>query len=186
MATYNKRTPKRNSDSLERSIAVGEITSENVNETIALIYEINNEDLRKDVEKREPIKLIINSCGGCAYSGFGLIDVIIQSKTPIYTICHGMAFSMALPIMVAGHKRYSSRSSTFMYHGVSLDPGYDFAISHKLELKEAERQQGLLDKFLISKTKLTLKTLDSVKERKENLYITPEMALKQGIIDEII
>jgi ATP-dependent Clp protease protease subunit len=186
MNTYNKRTPKKNYDSPSRNIAIGEITEENVNIIIELIYEFNDEDTNKSPERREPIKLIINSSGGCVYSGFGLIDVIGLSKTPIYTICHGQAMSMGLAIMVAGHKRYGSKFSTFMYHGVSIELGSDYAATHKLELKETERVQKQMDEYLISRTKLTSKVLNTFKEKKDNWYFSTDIAIKYNIINELI
>mgnify|MGYP003350628850 FL=1 len=71
-------------------------------------YDDDNEESVKDFE-RKPIKLIINSLGGSIYDGFGLIGVIENSKTPIHTYCYGSAMSMALLILVSGHKRFGHR-----------------------------------------------------------------------------
>ena len=98
---------KRNSSKLSRVITLGDIDSELVNEVIQLIYEINEEDAKKT--QKEPIKLIINSFGGELYSGLALVDVIDNSQTPVHTICHGSAMSMALIIYAAGHKRLASK-----------------------------------------------------------------------------
>jgi len=88
---------------LSRTLTLGDIDSEIINDIIQLIYEINEEDAKKT--QVEPIKLIINSFGGEVYSGLALIDVIDNSLTPVYTICHGSAMSMALIIYAAGHQR---------------------------------------------------------------------------------
>ena len=66
-----------------------------------LLYQIREDD-EKD-EKGEPIKLYINSYGGSVYDMWGLIDVILNSKTPIYTYCTGYAMSAAFKIFLAGH-----------------------------------------------------------------------------------
>ena len=53
-----------------------------------LLYQIREDDEKDENEKdykREPIKLYINSHGGSAYDMWGLIDIILNSKTPIYT-----------------------------------------------------------------------------------------------------
>jgi ATP-dependent protease ClpP protease subunit len=73
-----------------------------------------------------------------------------------------------------------------MYHGVSLDPGYNFIVQHRQDHKEDERLQNLYDNILIGCSKLTLKILDPIKERKNNWYFEPEEAIKYGVIDEII
>jgi len=186
MDTYKKRVPKRDREEINRIISLGEVTDESVNYIIELIYEINELDGKKNTESRNPIKLIINSSGGCVYSGFGLIDVIDASKTPIYTICHGQAFSMGFVIMIAGHKRFSTKSSTFMYHDLSTDPGHISVAGLRQELKECDRLQVLFDNYVISKTRLTKKILDPIKNQKIDWYIDAELALKHGIVNEII
>ena len=77
-------TTKRNTNKHNRIITLGEVTNEHICDTIEQIYEINNEDKNKEADKREPIKLILNSPGGDVYDGIGLIDVIEQSETPIH------------------------------------------------------------------------------------------------------
>ena len=71
------------------------IADEIDNETIALsikylqkFIDDDNEDDEKEKDyKREPIHLYIQTYGGCIYDMWGLIDVILNSKTPIYTHC---------------------------------------------------------------------------------------------------
>lgn len=84
-----------------------------------ILYQIREDDEKDEKEKdykREPIKLYINSYGGSVYDMWGLIDIILNSKTPIYTYCTGYAMSAAFKIFLAGHKRYCYKHSTFMYH----------------------------------------------------------------------
>ena len=45
----------------------------------------DDSDKKEKDFKREPIKLYINYYGGSVYDMWGLIDVILNSKTPIYT-----------------------------------------------------------------------------------------------------
>lgn len=54
-----------------------------------IIYEIlrfNVEDKDVAVSDRKPILLYCTSVGGSVIDGFGIIDVILSSKTPVYTI----------------------------------------------------------------------------------------------------
>lgn len=60
-----------------------------------ILYQIREDDEKDEKEKdykREPIKLYINSYGGSVYDMWGLIDVILNSKTPIYTYCTGYGY----------------------------------------------------------------------------------------------
>jgi ATP-dependent Clp protease protease subunit len=170
-------------DPLSRIITLGDIETEIVNDIIHSIYEINEEDVKK--QTAEPIKLIINSAGGEIYSGLALIDVINTSLTPIYTICHGSAMSMGLIVFAAGHHRTASPNATFMYHeamyGLEGKTAY-----HKQEIKEANRIDKICDDFLLSKTKLTQKLLNNVKNTQAEWYFDAKTALKYDVVNEIL
>jgi len=170
-------------DPLSRIMTLGDIETEIVNDIIHNIYEINEEDIKK--QTADPIKIVINSTGGEIYSGLALIDVINTSLTPIHTICHGSAMSMGLIIFVAGHYRTTSPNATFMYHeamyGLEGKTAY-----HKQEMKEANRIDKICDDYLISKTKLTQKLLDNVKNTQAEWYFDAKTALKYGVVSEIL
>ena len=84
-----------------------------------LIREDGEQDKKILCYNREPIKLYINSYGGSIDDMWGLIDIILASKTPIYTYCLGYAQSAAFNIFLAGHKRFCLEHSVFMYHQMS-------------------------------------------------------------------
>jgi ATP-dependent Clp protease protease subunit len=153
------------------------------------IIKINKLD--DDIDKREkdfirtPIEIIINCRGGSIYDGLGLINVIDNSKTAVHTYVYGLAASMGLLIAVSGHKRFSGRLSTFMYHSVSNNMGGQ--LNHlKNRLDEIQRLQNIYDEYLISKTKFALDQLKSSQDHQRDWFITPEEALELGIIDMII
>lgn len=153
------------------------------------IIKINQWDDDKDKKekdfKRLPIDLIINSNGGSVYDGFGLINVIENSKTPVHTYVYGLAASMSLLIAVSGHKRHAGRLSTFMYHSVSTH--IDGHLEHlKNRVDETQRLQNIYDECILSKTNLQSEELARVKEHQRNWYMSPEEALAYGIIDSIV
>jgi ATP-dependent Clp protease protease subunit len=170
-------------DPLSRIITLGDIDCIEINQIIQDIYEINNEDAKRQTV--EPIKLIINSFGGEVFSGLALIDVIDNSQTPIHTICHGTAMSMALIIYAAGHHRIASKYATFMYHESHYEMNGKVA-THKQEIKEADRTEKICDDYLISKTKLTPAILKKVKSKQEEWYFDVNTAKKYGLVDEIL
>ena len=177
----SKRSDKQ--PRLSRTITLGEIDSESVNDIIQLIYEINDEDIKKT--QVEPIRLIINSFGGEVYSGLALIDTIDNSLTPVYTICHGSAMSMALIIYSAGHNRYASKNATFMYHEAAY-PIEGKVAHHKQELKEVERVDKICDNYLLSKTSFTQKQFNDVKKTQGEWYFNVETAQEHGLVNEIL
>jgi len=178
-----KNMSKQDKAKLNRIITLGDITSESVNEIIGLIYEINDEDAKKT--HVEPIKLIINSFGGEVYSGLALIDVIDNSLTPVYTICHGSAMSMGLIIYSVGHQRVASKNATFMYHEAAY-PVDGKVIHHKQELKEVERVDKICDDILLSKTKFTQEQLNKFKETQSEWYFNVDTAMEYGLVDEVL
>ena len=66
-------------------------------EVIRHILQFNTEDQYVPVDKRQPIIIYIASAGGDLEAGFGLIDVIQMSKTPIHTVNLSYQYSMASP-----------------------------------------------------------------------------------------
>jgi ATP-dependent Clp protease protease subunit len=166
-----------------RTLSLGDIDNDSVNDIIEVIYAINEEDIKKTMA--EPIKLIINSFGGELYSGLALIDVIDSSRTPIYTVCHGSAMSMALVVFAAGHKRFASKYATFMYHEASY-PAEGKVMHHKQELKEVSRTDKICDEYFLSKTKFTAKQLKDIRDKRSEWYFDVKVAQKYGLVDEII
>ena len=85
----------------------------------SLLLQLQDDDKKESKEKdfvREPIKIYINSFGGSVYDMWSLIDIVLNSKTPIYTYCTGYAMSAAFLIFLAGHKRFATKHANFMYH----------------------------------------------------------------------
>ncbi len=185
-STKSQRTPQREQDFLSRIFTLGDIDNESSCEIIGLINEVNKEDERIEPEKRKPIKLIINSPGGEVYSGIGVIDTIESSITPIHTYVTGHAMSMAFAIATAGHYRYASKRSTFMYHEISWDVGYSKMRFHEQELIEGKRLWKIYDDVVVQNTKIPLKTLEAARKEQKDWYMSVEEALKWGVIDEII
>ena len=176
-------TKRKDSSKLSRIITLGEIDIDSINEVIGIIYEINEEDAKKT--QVEPIKLIINSLGGEVYSGLALVDVIDNSLTPIHTICHGSAMSMALVILAAGHHRIASKYATFMYH----EAGYDIegkVMHHKQELKEVERTDKICDEYFLSRTKFNSNQLKAIRNKRGEWYFDAIVAKKHGLVHEIL
>jgi ATP-dependent Clp protease protease subunit len=169
-----------------RVITLSDINDENTNDVIQFIHEINYVDMGKQREEREPIKLIINSYGGDVYRGFGVIDSIINSVTPVHTICYGAALSMGLPIMVSGHHRTASKNSTFMYHELLWSLHDSNLSTHRNEVEEGKRIMDRFDYIMLSYTNITKEQLDIVKQEHRDWYLDTEDALLYGIIDEVI
>lgn len=76
----------------------------------------NMEDVGLQIEERVPIKIFINSPGGYLHEGLAVVDTMLMSKTPIYTICVGLAASAASLIFIAGSRRFMLPHSRLLFH----------------------------------------------------------------------
>lgn len=147
------------------------------------IIQINQMDKDIPIEDRVPIKLLISSDGGDTFAGLELIDMIQNSKTPVWTINMGHEYSMAAIVGLAGHKRYAAKNASFLIHdgAVSInDSGSKVHDFIKFDIQLNER----IKKFVLSKSEITARMYNS-KARNE-WYFFAEEAKKLGMIDGII
>lgn len=145
----------------------------------------DEQDKKEKNYERKPIIIYINSYGGSVYDMWGLIDIMLNSKTSIYTYCTGYAMSAAFKIFLAGHKRFASEHSTFMYHQMSLRRAGTYQ-DFVEDREEMDRLNKMIEEFVIKRTKLTQADIDDIREKKKDFYIHAEDALKFGIADEIL
>lgn len=171
----------------ERNILLSEdITASSVKGIIEKIIDINNDDDEKEEDyknwERKPIKLFINSFGGSCYDGLALIDIIKQSKTPVYTISIGSSMSMGLWIYLAGHKRYVGEHATLMWHDVTTWV-WDKTEGLKQELNEALRLSKMYCNEMVSTSMVKQETLDDYINRKAEWYIPADEAIRLKLAD---
>ena len=147
------------------------------------ILQYNADDIDKPTEERQPILLYITSRGGEVDSGFQLIDVIENSKTPVYTINLGYWYSMALLIGIAGHKRFATRNSTILLHD-----GSEFAYGSTAKVQDhiefMQRLNKRIKDYVLSRTKVTSREYD--KNERVEWYMFADEAKQKGFVDSII
>lgn len=133
----------------------------------------------------KPIKLYINSPGGSVDSGLALYDAIKNSKSPIHTVCNGLAASMGAVLLGAGKKghRYANKHARIMIHQPS---GGFIGKSSDMEnyASEIVRMRKLINELLAKDTGQTVKKVSIDTEK--DFFMTADEALKYGLIDKII
>ena len=160
-----------------------------IDETIidSIVYHIlryNRLDKGLKPEDRKPIFLYINSPGGSVVDGYGLIDVIQNSITPVYTINQALCASMGFLIFLAGHKRYSMQRSEFLMHDGST-AGWDSTAKMKDRMDfETKQLEHMTKEYIMSRTTID-DALYNEKYRVE-WYMLPEEAKQHGIVDYIV
>lgn len=136
------------------------------------------------VEYRIPIKIYIDSCGGSLVGALTIADSIRMSKTPVYTINIGAAYSGGLLSFIAGHKRFAYPSNSFLFHEGSTTLG-------NIDAGKFKNYAGYYEK-LIERMKNYLLELTNIDEEKyekisrDDYWFFAEEAVENGVCDEIL
>jgi ATP-dependent protease ClpP protease subunit len=132
-------------------------------------------------EERLPITLYINCYGGDQIAGMTLIDIIKASKTTVVGIAT-MAYSMAVPILLACHVKLCYPNSTFLIHdgGINISDSTNKA---KDLYKFLMKQEDKYEKYMLENTKIPKKLLR--KNSRVEWWIDAEEAVEYGIVDRI-
>jgi len=147
------------------------------------ILQYNKEDKGIEPEKRQPILLYITSNGGEVDSGFELIDAIMSSKTPVYTINLGYQYSMGFLIGLAGHKRYATRNAKFLLHDGS-NFVYNSGAKAQDQMEFQKKVEDRVKEYILSRSKITNEEYDS--KLRVEWYLFADEAKEKGFADYII
>ncbi len=168
-------------------ILSGEIAAGSIKPIIDKIMDINYDDDLKTQEYcdwvREPIYLFINTHGGNAYDALALIDIIQNSKTPVYTVALGWCMSAGLWVFTAGARRVIGPNTTLMFHDVKTWVE-DKTAGIQECLNEAQRLSRKYCDSITSISTITQKELDHYISTKGEWYIPAEEAMKRKLADE--
>ena len=143
----------------------------------------NGEDVGIPADQRNPIKIFINSDGGCVNTVLNVIDTISLSKTPVITIGMGKVYSSGGMLLMAGHKRYVFEHTSCLIHDGSSGAIGDIG-KLIVNLKFTEQLEERVRKYIVSRTKITEEMYDS-NYRRDWFMFSDEM-IKYGIADKII
>ena len=172
-------------DLKERRLFINdEIDSCIIDSIVYHILRYNKEDKGLAIKDRKPIYLFLNSNGGSVVDGYGVIDVMTTSKTPIYTINQASCFSMGFLIFLAGQKRYAMPRSEFLMHDGSTFSWDSMAKAKDRMEFEAVQLEQVTKQYILNRTKIDEKLYDE-KYRVE-WYMLPEEAKRLGICTDII
>ena len=158
----------------------GEFTTDSANTLIAQLLYLDSDDNTKD------INLYINSPGGMVTAGLAVYDTMQFIKSPITTICMGMAMSFGAVILAAGSKgrRYALPQSRIMIHQPLVGGISGQATDIIVEAKEMAHTRKVLEEIMAKHTGQTFEKVSRDMER--NFYMSAEEAKTYGIIDEVI
>jgi len=176
----------------------GEIEEKKVAEIIAGLITLAAEETEEPVDPDkpdgdkktfvEPIELYISTPGGNADDMLSLYDMMRVTKEicEIHTIGIGKVMSAGVLILASGTKgqRRIGKNCRVMIHSVI---GGNAGSFHNLEneMQEIRHVQDTYIKLLAAETKMTVPQLKRMINKKVNVYLSAEEAVKLGIADEV-
>lgn len=172
------------SNGLNRNIVLTDIDAsigDSVNSYIQFFNRIDQEK-KIDANKRTPIKIYIDSNGGNLEACFTIIDAITMSKTPVWTINIGKAYSAGFFIFITGHKRFTYPNSSFLFHEGSTGI-YQDANKFKNYADFYKQQLEQLRAITLEHTQIEPEEYD--KHVKDDWWFNVDEALKYGVTDKI-
>ncbi len=135
----------------------------------------------------EEIKFFINSPGGVVTSGMVMYDTMQMIKSPVSTICMGLAASMGSILLSGGvkGKRFIYPHGEVMIHQPSLG-GYIQGVSADLEI-QAEQTRRVKEIGATILAKNCGKTVEQImKDFDRDYWMDAKKALEYGIVDGLV
>ncbi|MDO9430657.1 MAG: ATP-dependent Clp protease proteolytic subunit [Pseudomonadota bacterium] len=133
---------------------------------------------------KKEIQMYINSPGGVVTSGLAIYDTMQYIKSPVVTLCMGMAASMGSFLLMAGEKgsRISLPNARIMVHQPS--GGYSGKASdierHAEDIIKTKRRLNEIY------AKHTGRTYEEVEEKLDrDTFMTAEEAKEWGLVDHV-
>jgi ATP-dependent Clp protease protease subunit len=177
----------------------GNVDEDKVTDLIGAIIALSEPKIKKVkneegnfVEQEEPvkpIKLMLNTPGGNADEMFALYDIMRmhRDKCEIHTFGVGKVMSAGVLLLAAGTKgqRKVGKHCRIMIHSVI---GGNAGPLHNLEneMDEIRYVQNAYLKALADESNMSFRQLKKMIDKKVNVYLSAEEAVKLGIADIIV
>lgn len=133
------------------------------------------------------IKFYINSPGGVVTSGMVIYDTMQMIKSPVSTVCMGLAASMGSILLSGGSKgkRYIYPHGEVMIHQPSLG-GHIQGVSADLEIqaRQAQRAKEIGARILAENCGKTVERI--MKDFDRDYWMDAKEAVEYGIVDEVV
>ena len=139
--------------------------------------------LESENPKKE-ISMYINSPGGIVTSGLAIYDTMQYVKSPISTVCMGMAASMGSFLLMAGEKdqRISLPNARIMVHQPS--GGYSGKASDiQRHAEDIIKTKGRLNELYAKHTGQPIEVVEETLDRDH--FMTAEEAKAWGLVDHV-
>lgn len=133
----------------------------------------------------DEIQLIINSPGGYVTSGFAIYDTMMQVKSPVSTVCSGLAASMGSILLSAGAKgrRMIQPHARVMIHQPS-GGAQGQASSIEIQAREIIKTKEIGARILSENCNQPLEKVMNDFDR--DYWMDAQESLAYGIVDQLL
>ena len=166
---------------MDRIVFLGTpVTDDVANVIIAQLLFLEADNSERDIH------MYINSPGGSVSAGLAIYDTMQWLKSPVNTICMGMAASMGSFLLAAGRpgKRSALPHSRIMIHQPSQNGGGGTASDIEIQAKEILYLREQLNGIYAKHTGRPLEQIERDMDR--DRYMSAEEAKAYGLIDNVI
>lgn len=138
-----------------------------------------------DSQSSEEIKFYINSPGGYVTSGFAIYDTMKSLKSPVSTICSGLAASMGSILLSGGEKgrRFIQPLAKVMIHQPS-GGARGQASNIEIQAVEIVKTKELSARILAENCGQTVERV--IKDFNRDYWMDAEESKEYGIVDQIL
>ena len=157
----------------------GEVNDEVSSLVCAQLLFLESENPKKD------IYMYINSPGGVVTAGLAMYDTMQYIRCDVNTLCIGQACSMGSLLLTAGEKgkRNALPNSRIMIHQPS-GGAQGKASDIEIQANEILKMKKALNNLYVKHTGQKLSVIEKAMDRDN--FMSPEEALKFGLIDQIV
>ncbi|MFH1811826.1 MAG: ATP-dependent Clp endopeptidase proteolytic subunit ClpP [Pseudomonadota bacterium] len=149
------------------------------NVVVAQLLFLESEDPEKD------IMIYVNSPGGSISAGMAIYDTMQYIRSPVSTICVGLAASMGAVLLAAGEKgkRFALPNSRIMVHQ-PLGGFSGQASDIEIHAREIMKLKKTLNDILVHHTGQALERIE--KDTDRDFYMSAADAKTYGLVDDVI
>jgi len=160
-------------------LLAGVINDDKANSIIAQLLFLASREPEKDIQ------FYINSPGGMVTAGLAIYDTMQYIKSPVSTVCVGLAGSMAAILLASGSKgkRFALPNAEVLLHQV-MGGITGEAVEVEITAKQIVKIKDKLNKILAKHTGQPLERIERDTDR--DFYLSAPEAKEYGLIDEVI
>ncbi len=154
-------------------ILQGEVNAETCNQLILQFIHLDRSEPGKE------ITFYINSPGGEISSGLALYDTIRMLKSPVRTVCIGMAASMGSVLFLVGDKRELLPHSEIMIHDPRQYGGGGTAMDIAANAEHIMKTRDIIGQIIADRTNKPLEVV--LEKTKSDSWFDAEGAIEFGL-----